>query len=108
MRRVLRCDGLLPMALPPGEQARQAAPDDIRAMKAYVDNHRTLQTPFDIVVEGTTTGDDAAQDAAKVQPYIAAGATWWIEALWNEPRDEEGLKNVRKRLGQGPPRARPG
>jgi alkanesulfonate monooxygenase SsuD/methylene tetrahydromethanopterin reductase-like flavin-dependent oxidoreductase (luciferase family) len=101
MRRVLRYDGLLPaMTGKTGKvEMRSATPGEIRQMKTWIDQHRTETTPFDIIVEGTTPGDDPAQAAAIVRPYAEAGATWWLEAKWDEP----DLERVRTRIQQGPP-----
>ena len=79
----------------------EASFDDLRDMKAYIDAHRTLDTPFDIVVEGETPADDRTRASAIVAPYAEAGATWWIESRWTEP----SLDVVRERLRQGPPRS---
>jgi hypothetical protein len=54
-------------------------------------------------MEGETSGDDQQRAAAIVRPWAAAGVTWWIEAMWEEPRTSDGLKAVRKRIQQGPP-----
>ncbi len=99
MQRVLRYDGLLPDKINAAGQHEPPTPDDVRAMRAFVDEHRTLTTPFDIVVEGQTPGDDPAQAAAIVRPWAEAGATWWIEAKWGAPDDP-----VRTRIHQGPVR----
>lgn len=106
MRRALRCDGLLPAMMgDDGKVAmRPTTPDEVRAMKAYVAASRAETTPFDIVVEGSTPGDDAGKAAAMVRPYADAGATWWIEASWDAPRDAEGQRQVFQRARQGPPR----
>jgi hypothetical protein len=101
MRRVLRYDGLLPdvMEKKGGQWKRRATtPDDIRAMQAFVAGNRALQTPFDIVMEGETPGDDAEKAASIVRPWAEAGVTWWIEAKWGAPDDP-----VRTRIQQGPP-----
>ena len=37
-------------------------PADIQAMKAFIDEHRTDTTPFDIVWEGETPVEDREQD----------------------------------------------
>jgi alkanesulfonate monooxygenase SsuD/methylene tetrahydromethanopterin reductase-like flavin-dependent oxidoreductase (luciferase family) len=100
MRRVLRYDGLLPAKMSPSGKFEEVTTDDIRAMKAFVDEHRSLTTPFDIVVEGQTPGDDPGKAAAIVRPLAEAGATWWIEALWSAT----DLEAVRTRVQQGPPR----
>lgn len=76
-----------------------ATPDEIRAMQAFIEEQRTEVTPFDVVVEGKTPGDDHEQAAALVRPYRDAGATWWIEALWSA----SDLDQVLTRIRQGPP-----
>ncbi|MCB8921488.1 MAG: LLM class flavin-dependent oxidoreductase [Ardenticatenaceae bacterium] len=95
MRRVLRCDGLLPTAIPADGPPRQASPGDVRQMKAYIEANRTLDTPFDIVVEGRTAG----ADSELLQAYAAAGTTWWIESMWESPEPADWLARIR----QGPP-----
>lgn len=102
MQRVLRYDGLLPNVIGEDGKVRMspATPDEIYQMKAYIDANRTQTTPFDIVVEGETPGDDHQKAVAVVQPYVEAGATWWIEALWTQPEQEKVLQ----RLQQGPPK----
>src|SRR2546430_7301161 len=76
MQRVLRYDGLLPTKLTSPGNDNAMTPDDIRAMKAYIEAHRTLTTPFDIVWEGETPGDDREHAAQIIQPFIDAGITW--------------------------------
>jgi len=104
MQRVLRYDGLLPNVMTGEGQIRQTTPADIREMKAYIDANRRQATPFDIVVEGETPGDDLERARAILRPWAEAGATWWIEAMWETPRDEQGQKLVHERILQGPPR----
>lgn len=105
MQRALRYDGLLPNVMNEQGQHQPATPEAIREIAAYVKTHRAATTPFDIVVEGKTPGDD--QDAARsiVQPWMDAGATWWIEALWGAPDQPIDLDGVLRRIKQGPPRA---
>ncbi|MCU0493425.1 MAG: LLM class flavin-dependent oxidoreductase [Chloroflexaceae bacterium] len=104
MGRVLRYDGLIPQVRGDDGNARQATPAEIRAMADYVASKRTLTTPFDIIVEGTTPGDDPQQAAAAVQPWAAAGATWWIEAMWDLVGHPQALARIMQRVQQGPPR----
>jgi alkanesulfonate monooxygenase SsuD/methylene tetrahydromethanopterin reductase-like flavin-dependent oxidoreductase (luciferase family) len=100
MQRVLRCDGLLPYT--PGHAF---TPDELREMKAYVEDNRKLTNPFDIVVEGETPGEDPEQAADQVRPWVEAGATWFLETRWEVPREEESsLSLLVERLHQGPPR----
>jgi alkanesulfonate monooxygenase SsuD/methylene tetrahydromethanopterin reductase-like flavin-dependent oxidoreductase (luciferase family) len=98
MQRVLRYDGLLPYL--PGAELTPAV---LREIKAYIDTNRTVDTPFDIVVEGVTPGDDLSQAGDIVGPWLEAGATWWIEALWGQPGQAQDLRIVQKRILQGPP-----
>jgi alkanesulfonate monooxygenase SsuD/methylene tetrahydromethanopterin reductase-like flavin-dependent oxidoreductase (luciferase family) len=101
MQRVLRYDGLLPNKLNPDASQGTVTPDDIRDMKAYIGEHRTETTPFDIVMEGETPGDDPQRAAAIVHPFVAAGITWWLDSMWNE---QKAIEPVRRRIRQGPPR----
>jgi hypothetical protein len=104
MQRVLRYDGLLPNVLGDDGQIRAITLSDIREMKAFIEANRTEQTPFDLIMEGETPGDDPEKAAAIVRPWAEAGATWWIETRWEVPRNAEGLKVVQQRIRQGPPR----
>jgi hypothetical protein len=104
MRRVLRYDGLLPNVMRDNGQHREMTPDDVRGMYEYVMANRSATSPFDIVVEGRTPGADRAAAISIVQLWIAAGATWWIEALWAAPDQAPDLDGVQRRIQQGPPR----
>jgi alkanesulfonate monooxygenase SsuD/methylene tetrahydromethanopterin reductase-like flavin-dependent oxidoreductase (luciferase family) len=101
LARVLRYDGLLPAKLDADGSFAEVTPDDLRAMKAYIEERRTATTRFDIVYEGRTPGDDSARAAEIVRPYAEAGATWWMEAMWEAPNTPA---DVGARIRQGPPR----
>jgi alkanesulfonate monooxygenase SsuD/methylene tetrahydromethanopterin reductase-like flavin-dependent oxidoreductase (luciferase family) len=98
MRRALRCDGLIPAVMNPNGQFADVRPDDVSAMKAYIDANRTLATPFDIVVEGQVSGLEKSQMIEKLGAWRAAGATWWLESLWGLDRDQ-----LAARVRGGPP-----
>ena len=104
MRRVLRCDGILPCVMGEDREWGDVTPDVIREIRAFVESNRAEPGPFDIVMEGETPGDSADQAAAIVGAWADAGATWWLETRWEVPRDAEGLKLARERVLQGPPR----
>ena len=95
MNRALRYDGLLAYTT-----RGEVTPEDIRAMKAYVEENRSQDTPFDMVWEGETPGDDPGRAASIVRPFAEAGVTWWIESMWTPPNEPEDL---RARIRQGPP-----
>ncbi len=102
MQRVLKYDGLLPAVMEKDGNVRMGAPalDELREMKAWIDQHRTETTPFDIVMEGQTPGKNLKKGAAIVQPWQEAGATWWLESMW----EEKEAARVLARIEQGPPR----
>jgi hypothetical protein len=95
MQRVLRCDGIIPYIKPKGQLGRSATPDDIRAIKLWLEKHQ--QKDLDIVVEGETIEDDPVKANTVVEAFEDAGATWWIESIWGDPGKRE------LRLRQGPP-----
>jgi alkanesulfonate monooxygenase SsuD/methylene tetrahydromethanopterin reductase-like flavin-dependent oxidoreductase (luciferase family) len=102
MDRALRYDGLLPAKVNADGTAGEVTPADLVAMREYIAAHRTASTPFDIIWEGETPGDDPARAAALVRPWAEAGATWWMESRWTT----EDVAAVMARIRQGPPRDR--
>lgn len=101
MSRVLRYDGLLPYWLAQKTGlARPQVPDQLAEMRDWIGARRSLEG-FDIIMEGTTSVDDAASAAATVQRWAEAGATWWIESDWSNWDPAV----MRRRIEAGPPRA---
>jgi len=97
MRRAVRYDGVI--IEPQGEEL---SPDLVRKVAEWVAEHRASDGPFDLIVSGTTQGDDP-DAAGPVDALADAGATWWLEEKWEEPND---VDVVRARIRQGPPRQR--
>jgi len=102
MRRALRYDGIIPGKKNEDGTNEPMTSDDFRSMKDWIDEHRPTTSPFDIVREGATPGDDREQAADAVQPFAEAGVTWWIEAVWKYFY-RGTLENMRTRIRQGPP-----
>ena len=100
MERVLKYDGFLPNKMNAKGEHEHATQDDIREMRVWLDEHHPGTTPFDLIWEGTTPGDDRAKAISIVQSWADAGATWWNEAAW----EEKNIDNVLRRIQQGPPR----
>jgi hypothetical protein len=98
MRRILKCDGILveKAACEGGES--DISPADIAGVKSFVDANRTLTTPFDIVMNGKTTGMSKDRLQEKLLPLQEAGTTWWVEGMW-DASEEQALE----RISQGPP-----
>jgi hypothetical protein len=102
LARVARWDGLLPVKMDEQNRHLPTTPDDLRVMVAHLRTQRASDAPFDVVMEGITSGTDQSQAAAVVRPFAEAGATWWLEAMWETPKDQ--LEAVKTRIRQGPPR----
>src|SRR4051794_33567519 len=102
LRRAQRCDGLLPTAMD-DKGFRELTPDDIRAMRQWLDDNGGVRPGFDIVSEGETPADDRAAGAARVAPWAEAGSTWWLESRWQIPPDADPNVVVRDRISAGPP-----
>lgn len=99
VRRALRYEGLLPNVLDEAGNMTELTPEKVRDMRLHADEQRVGE-PFDIVVEGVTD-PDPERAADTVRPFAEAGATWWLESMWEEPN---GPDELRERLRQGPPR----
>ncbi len=97
MQRVLKADGVFVEKINREGQAEAVTPADIRALKAFVDENRLLTTPFDIIATGNTTGMSIEEKQEQLQAWEQAGATWWIEGLW-----EASPEQVSQRIEQGP------
>ena len=103
MNRAFKYDGILPNKKVPGLEIARVTPADIRSLPMLAATMRG-GTTWDIVVEGHTPGDDPSAARATVQAFADAGATWFIEALWDSMDDPHGVEAVFTRARQGPPR----
>ncbi len=104
MRRVLRCDGLLPVSIDSEGAFRRTTPEDIRAMWRWLEDHGKTRPSFDVVAEGETPTEDAERVVEIVSSWAEAGCTWWIETRWELPHESnEQMHEVRQRLSAGPP-----
>jgi alkanesulfonate monooxygenase SsuD/methylene tetrahydromethanopterin reductase-like flavin-dependent oxidoreductase (luciferase family) len=100
MRRVLRCDGVVPQYRV-GE--REERPADAGEVRAWLAEHGAGDD-FDVVAQGETPADDPAAAGDKVAPWAAAGCTWWLETRWELPHHvPERMAQVRDRIAAGPP-----
>ena len=94
MARATRWSGLLPQVVDDGT-ARQATLEELtRAMPSI--REATGGAPFDIVVEGSW------QEHAPAA-WAEAGATWWIESLWDAMHGPDPVTASMDRLRDGPP-----
>ena len=95
MRRAVSWDGIIPQKY---KSMERMTPAEVRQLKQFVDEHRSSNDPFDIVVGGTTPGGNRKRALATVRPFEDAGATWWLESFMTASSDK-----MHKRIKQGPP-----
>ena len=98
MQRVLKCDGVLLEKRSTEGQGTDVTPADVREVQSFVQEQRTLTSPFDIVMQGKSDHLAPAQRQEVLLEWKAAGATWWIENLI----DSSEMEAV-ARLQSGPP-----
>jgi alkanesulfonate monooxygenase SsuD/methylene tetrahydromethanopterin reductase-like flavin-dependent oxidoreductase (luciferase family) len=105
MRRVLRCDGVVPQ-YQVGD--REGDPDDARALRAWLSDRGGSQD-IDVVAQGETPADDLSASEELVSPWSDAGCTWWLETRWEMPHNSpDRMLEVQRRLAAGPPVRRSG
>lgn len=97
--RAARWDGFCAAKVGPDGKYVRVTPEDVPAMRVFFAQHRTATTPFEIITEGSTPGDDLPRAREQVRPFVQAGLSWWIESL------PDGVEAMRGRVRQGPPRA---
>jgi len=92
MRRVLRCDGIVP---------QHADVADIPDIRSWL-RERGATGSLDIIAEGETDSSD--RTAEQVRRWADAGCTWWLETNWEMPHHSAArMSEVRRRLELGPP-----
>lgn len=99
MQRVLKYNGIIPTIKNKQGNFEDITPEHILEIKAYIEDNKSKRIPFNIIIEGKTPGDNSEIANSIVKPFADAGATWWIESMWDSP----DLNNVIKRVKQGPP-----
>jgi hypothetical protein len=99
MERTMKYEGIIPTLRNKQGVAEKITPDHVRKICDYVNKRRSSISPFDIVIEGITPGDNFKIAKSIVTPFAEAGATWWIESDWIAP----DLTKVQERVKQGPP-----
>jgi alkanesulfonate monooxygenase SsuD/methylene tetrahydromethanopterin reductase-like flavin-dependent oxidoreductase (luciferase family) len=99
MRRAAAWDGAFPIKADGGFDD-QMSPDEMAAVRAFVESERTSEAPFDLVHAGLLSGDRGA-DEALVGAYVEAGVTWWLEHFYP---GRMTIAETRRFIAQGPPR----
>lgn len=99
MNRALKFDGIIPTIKNKEGKFEDVTPEHIHTIKSYVNKNRSRNSKFDIIIEGESPGNNRGAARKIIEPFVEAGATWWIESNWNFP----DLNLVLKRIKQGPP-----
>jgi alkanesulfonate monooxygenase SsuD/methylene tetrahydromethanopterin reductase-like flavin-dependent oxidoreductase (luciferase family) len=98
MQRAYKCDGVILEKRSRAGRPEEVTPEDVYQAQEYIVANRPGNTPYDIVVIEKSLDLDPAQRWEKLNQYKDAGATWWIEGLW-----EETPETVFECIQQGPP-----
>jgi len=80
-------------------QADTMTPEDVRTLRAFVQQQRGSVGGYDIVVSGSRQNPDQQSERDRLRSLAQAGATWCAEYL---PPDEANLEQVRASIAQGP------
>jgi alkanesulfonate monooxygenase SsuD/methylene tetrahydromethanopterin reductase-like flavin-dependent oxidoreductase (luciferase family) len=97
LRRAARWDGYFPLRLRPDGEADPLTVEDIRRMKAQLEELRDGR-PAEIVVSEEATGEPL--DTDRLEALAAAGATWFMDGLGTRKMSLDG---VFERIEKGPP-----
>jgi alkanesulfonate monooxygenase SsuD/methylene tetrahydromethanopterin reductase-like flavin-dependent oxidoreductase (luciferase family) len=95
MARAMRWEGVIPQVLDGEGGARQPHLDEVADLRALLEAERPADD-VDIIVEGTMSEHSPAA-------YADAGATWWIESMWDAMAEHSPVTAAYDRLRQGPP-----
>ena len=101
LRRAARWDGMVLSDMSGASDSGKGTPAVVADVAAWMAEHRDGSGPFDIVIEGITSGVDHEADRAMLEPMAEAGATWFIESRWEE---DQSVDTVQERIRRGPPR----
>ncbi|MEV0726228.1 LLM class flavin-dependent oxidoreductase [Micromonospora purpureochromogenes] len=95
-RRAARWDGVVATFANAGRTVPVPVEDFADAVQ-FVASERGSLDGFEVGLEGWTSPDNAPE---VISPYVAAGLTWWIEAMgwWRG-----GVDDARQRILAGPP-----
>jgi hypothetical protein len=102
MQRAFKCDGVILEKRSQAGGPEEVTPEDVYQANEYIVANRPVNTPYEIVVIEKSFDLDPAQRRERVKQYKEAGATWWIEGLWDETPE-----SVVEWIQQGPPIKKP-
>ncbi len=96
-QRAARFDGVCPVS---PNWPEVITPQDLKDIVKYVDSYRQKNDHYEVMIMGNTPSN-LEEESKTVEPYIEAGATWWIEDL----HDMRGwIDEMKERIQTGPPK----
>jgi alkanesulfonate monooxygenase SsuD/methylene tetrahydromethanopterin reductase-like flavin-dependent oxidoreductase (luciferase family) len=108
LARAALWDGLIPTVIDNGEGRDASSPAELADIVAEVKALRAAAglgaEPYDVIIEGDSSGEFMKREPPDPASWEAVGATWWIESWWTIKRGEAGLAELRRRIEAGPPR----
>jgi alkanesulfonate monooxygenase SsuD/methylene tetrahydromethanopterin reductase-like flavin-dependent oxidoreductase (luciferase family) len=99
-RRAARWDGVIPLVYDPDMAFRPPTPQELEEILAYIRQHRDPAVPFEVAVGDSLSGIGPPPPEV-IGPYVAAGATWWMESIGWPLRPYEFWPEY---VSAGPPR----
>lgn len=99
-RRAARWDGVAAIAVDERGDFRDVTPQDVKDIRAYIDEHRLTDEPYEVAMVGGWPADPVAA-GDHLAEYAAAGVTWFRTgwAPWLDFSIEEWIESVL----EGPP-----
>jgi hypothetical protein len=95
MTRALKYDGLIPQGMHGDSDAGYR---EFSVMMGVV-SRRADETPFDVVIDYKVSQQQPRAEPNTLRRWSEAGATWWIEGLWEATEQTQ----VQQHILQGPP-----
>lgn len=107
LARAARWDGLLPAIIENRAGRALTGPSELGDLIAEVMALRAAAglaaEPYDVIIEGDSSGEFIQLDPPDPASWAAVGATWWIDSWWTIQRGPDGLAETRRRIQAGPP-----
>jgi alkanesulfonate monooxygenase SsuD/methylene tetrahydromethanopterin reductase-like flavin-dependent oxidoreductase (luciferase family) len=101
LRRALRWDGIIPSVERPDRSRSDPTPQDVRDISNGLDGR--VDPSFELIVEIDTYAKERGEAKALAAEYSDAGATWWLEPVWQQMYEYPGeIEPLRARIAQGP------
>ncbi len=108
LARAARWDGLVPAFADASGEFTDPTLEQFAAAVAEVKGLRAAAglagAPYDVVIEGDSSGEFTRLDPPDPASWAAAGATWWVESWWGLDNGAAGKETLRQRVQAGPQR----